>query len=220
MGLSIIIFCLLVITQNGLSLDTEIKSKIINELLSVHDTSQSQILTKLVEAKGNDQAIIDGINSELKENLLHKDGDLVKIKTQVLKKLLAKSTEGLTSKWSKSPALASVLREAIDQGLKNDDLEIWAEENAIPVKNLVNFDRKKRSLENSTEVEPLNVVFDTIRGLLSFITSPINALVKTILKTVLESIYPTIGFLVLTPVRVILNTILDLLLPCNNCTAL
>ncbi|KYB28444.1 hypothetical protein TcasGA2_TC032569 [Tribolium castaneum] len=210
---SVIIFCLLAITTSGLSLSSEVKSKIINELLAIHDTSESQILSKLVEANGNDQAIINGINSELKENLLHRDGELVKIKTEALKKILGKSTEQIASKWSGSPALASILREAIDQGLEsqNDDLEIWAEDNAIPVKDLVNFsqgnDRRKRSVEN-------------VRGLLAFITSPINGLVKGVLKSILEGVYPTIGYLLLSPLRAILNTVLDLLLPCNNCTAL
>nr|XP_008191354.1 PREDICTED: uncharacterized protein LOC656151 isoform X1 [Tribolium castaneum] len=228
---SVIIFCLLAITTSGLSLSSEVKSKIINELLAIHDTSESQILSKLVEANGNDQAIINGINSELKENLLHRDGELVKIKTEALKKILGKSTEQIASKWSGSPALASILREAIDQGLEsqNDDLEIWAEDNAIPVKDLVNFsqgnDRRKRSVENGTEIVPLggfslNIIFDVVRGLLAFITSPINGLVKGVLKSILEGVYPTIGYLLLSPLRAILNTVLDLLLPCNNCTAL
>lgn len=223
------------LSQYGQTRESDIKREILNGLLQVHDTSEHQILKRLAEAKGNDEEIINGINSELKENILEKEGDLVKLKSEGLRNLLGKSTERVACKLSGSPVLGSILRETVDEGLRyqNDDLESWVEENAIPVDALVRFvdievdgnARRKRSKNETSEVAQvspfgLNVIIDTIRGLLSFITSPLNNILKGILSSILTNIYPIIGYFILTPLRALLNTIIDLLLPCNNCTVI
>jgi hypothetical protein len=201
-------------------------TNILNAILQNKGTSQKQIINKLVEANGDQEKIINGINSELRENLLQKHNDLIRIKHEGLKNIVTESVQSSAS----NSFVGYILKNILDEGLTahNENLETWAANNSIPVGAFLNSvsdetgdtdDRKKRSVEQLTP-RTLDLIGGAIQSVLQFILGPVNNIVKTIISSILNGIYPTVGYLVLTPVRLILEWLIDTLLPCSGCAPL
>lgn len=64
---------------------------------------------------------------------------------------------------------------------------------------------------------PISFIFSAI---VSPITNILNAVVKNVFITLLSSQYATIGELVTLPLRFVVNSIVDLILPCTDCTSI
>ncbi|XP_044255958.1 uncharacterized protein LOC123005929 [Tribolium madens] len=89
---------------------------ILTAVLQSRGTSPNQILERLLSADGNIEEAVNGINEEIKTDLLTVDGDLIRVKQEELRNLITDGIKAtIREKFSKNPFLVKILEKRFDE---------------------------------------------------------------------------------------------------------
>lgn len=120
-----------------------VKLAILNSILISRGTSLQRIQEVIISSEGNPQALVDGINAEIKDEVLRLEENEVKVNPDGIKRVLQESLQGLIRSKLPESSFASALEERVKQHIDAK----FIDKNPLPLKIDGGLLRRRRSLQ-------------------------------------------------------------------------